>query len=166
MSESASNRLSPGDNAPLFCLPNHSGQLVCLEQFRGSGVVVYFYPKNMTPGCSVEASDFNQLRGEFLAAGLRIVGISPDSPASHQRFISALDLGFELLSDPGHEVMAAWGAYGTKLNYGREVVGTIRSTFVVDGELKIVAALYGVKAKGHARRLLELVGSESGTAEG
>ncbi len=163
MSESRPLRLSRGDQAPPFCLPNHSGQVVCLEQFRGRGAIVYFYPKDMTPGCSVEAEDFNQLRGEFLAEGLPIVGISPDSPASHQRFIAALDLKFELLCDPDYKVMTAWGAYGTKLNYGREVIGTIRSTFVVDGELRIAAAMYGVKAKGHAARLLELVKSELGS---
>jgi peroxiredoxin Q/BCP len=152
------NRLEPGEQAPMFCLPNQDEVEVCLSDFKGEKIVVYFYPKDMTPGCSIEAHDFNEMHDELAKRGYRLIGISPDSATSHRKFREKLGLKFDLLSDPDHQVMESFGAWGTKVNYGKETTGVIRSTFVIDQEGKIEHALYGVKAKGHVERLIKLLG--------
>ncbi|CRF46668.1 Thiol peroxidase, Bcp-type [Helicobacter heilmannii] len=120
-------------------------------------MVLYFYPKDNTPGCTIEAQDFTKLRAEFEAKGAVILGVSPDDTKSHCHFIESEQLNIELLSDPDLEVLKAYGAYGIKNMYGKEVEGVIRSTFVIDQEGKIAHALYNVQAKGHAKRVLELL---------
>jgi thioredoxin-dependent peroxiredoxin len=146
-------RLSPGDTAPAFTLPDADGTKVSLKDFRGRKVVVYFYPAAMTPGCTKQACDFRDNLRQFDRAGFAVVGISPDKPEKLAKFRDAEKLTFPLLSDPSREVLEAYGAYGEKLMYGKTVTGVIRSTFVVDEKGKIEAAQYNVKATGHVDKL-------------
>jgi peroxiredoxin Q/BCP len=151
-------RLSPGDPAPDFTLPDASGTPVSLSDLRGSRVVLYAYPAAGTPGCTAQACDFRDNLASLQAAGYRVVGISPDTPAALARFAEAESLPFPLLSDPDHEVLAAYGAYGEKTLYGRTVTGVIRSTFVLDADGTVETALYNVKATGHVARLRRELG--------
>jgi thioredoxin-dependent peroxiredoxin len=150
---SEQNRLSDGDAAPEFSLPDADGNTVSLSDFRGRSVVVYFYPAASTPGCTKEACDFRDSLAELNEAGFDVLGISPDKPAKLAKFRDAEGLTFPLLSDEDRAVMTAWGAFGEKKNYGKVVQGVIRSTFVVDPDGKIAKALYNVKATGHVERL-------------
>jgi peroxiredoxin Q/BCP len=146
-------RLSPGDPAPDFTLPTDSGGLLRLSDLRGQRVVLYAYPAAMTPGCTTQACDFRDSLSALNAAGLRVVGISPDSPDKLARFREAEHLSFPLVADADRSVLTAYGAYGEKQNYGRTVTGVIRSTFVIDGDGKIEKAMYNVKATGHVAKL-------------
>ncbi|SFP27228.1 peroxiredoxin Q/BCP [Amycolatopsis arida] len=148
-------RLSPGDPAPDFTLPDSTGNEVSLSDFRGRSVVVYFYPAAGTPGCTKQACDFRDNLGELAGADYEVLGISPDKPEKLAKFAEAEGLSFPLLSDPDKKVLTEWGAYGEKKNYGRVVQGVIRSTFVVDPEGTIVKALYNVRATGHVAKLLK-----------
>ncbi|ARD41443.1 thioredoxin-dependent thiol peroxidase [Actinomyces gaoshouyii] len=148
--------LAVGDTAPDFSLADAYGAEVGLAELRqraGAGVVVYFYPRASTPGCTKEACDFRDSLAAWRAAGYEVVGISPDSPAALARFTEKQSLPFPLLSDPDHTVMEAWGAWGEKKNYGRVVTGVIRSTVVVDTAGKVLLAKHNVKATGHVGRL-------------
>ncbi|TDC90001.1 thioredoxin-dependent thiol peroxidase [Saccharopolyspora aridisoli] len=156
---SEQNRLSDGDPAPEFALPDADGNIVSLSDFRGRSVVVYFYPAASTPGCTKEACDFRDSLAELTDAGFDVLGISPDKPAKLAKFRDAEGLTFPLLSDEDRAVMTAWGAFGEKKNYGRVVQGVIRSTFVVDPDGKIAKALYNVKATGHVDRLRREIGA-------
>ncbi len=151
-------KLQPGDPAPAFTLPDQDGRPVDLAGYRGRRVVVYFYPKDDTPGCTREACQFSDALSGFEGAGVDVLGISADDASSHQRFRAKYGLGFRLLTDAGHEVAARYGAYGEKLLYGKPSVGVIRSTFLVDPEGRIERAWYGVRADGHAARVLAEVG--------
>jgi peroxiredoxin Q/BCP len=146
-------RLSEGDPAPDFRLPDSTGAEVSLADFRGRHVLVYFYPAAGTPGCTKQACDFRDNLAELDGAGFAVLGISPDKPAKLARFASDEGLNFPLLSDESREVMTEWGAYGEKQNYGRTITGVIRSTFVVDPDGKIAKALYNVRATGHVAKL-------------
>ena len=148
-------RLETGDKAPKFTLMAHDERKVALKDFAGQPVVVYFYPADDTPGCTKEACQFNDNLRAFSRAGAKVVGISPDGAAKHTRFRAKYSLKFPLLSDPGHEVMTAYGAWGEKTMYGKKTVGTIRSTFLVDGKGTIARAWYNVRADGHAAKVLE-----------
>jgi peroxiredoxin Q/BCP len=148
-------RLEPGDTAPGFTLPDQDGKPVSLSDFAGSTVVVYFYPADDTPGCTKEACQFNENLSAFQRSGAKVVGISPDGAAKHVRFREKYGLSFPLLSDPAHEVMQAYGAWGEKTMYGKKTVGTIRSTFVIDGDGNVVRSWYNVRADGHAAKVLE-----------
>ena len=152
------NRLSPGDTAPDFTLTDDTGGQVRLADLRGTKVIVYFYPAAMTPGCTKEACDFTDSLDSLKAAGYEVLGISPDKPEKLAKFRDAEQLTFPLLSDPDKEVMAAWGAFGEKKNYGKVVQGVIRSTFVVDPHGRISTAQYNVKATGHVERLRKQIG--------
>ena len=147
-------RLTPGDKAPDFTLTNDKGDTVSLSDYAGQRVIVYFYPKANTPGCTTEACDFSENLSQFNDASVAVVGISPDTPEKLAEFRAAHDLGFELLSDPDKEAMTAYGAFGEKKNYGKIVQGVIRSTFLVDADGTIESAQYNVKATGHVGRLL------------
>ncbi len=147
-------RLSPGDPAPDFTLPDSRGETVTLSDLRGRSVVVYFYPAAGTPGCTREACDFRDSLAQLNDAGYRVLGISPDKPGKLATFAEKEGLTFPLLSDPDRTVLTEWGAFGEKKNYGRVVQGVIRSTFVVDPEGTLVVARYNVKATGHVARLL------------
>src|SRR5829696_7827633 len=151
-------RLSPGDPAPDFTLPDADGNPVSLSSYRGRRVIVYCYPAALTPGCTTQAIDFTAAAGDLAQAGLDIVGISPDPPEKLQRFREKEDLGITLVSDADKSVLTAYGAYGPKKLYGKQVVGVIRSTFVVDADGRIEKAQYNVKATGHVAKLRKDLG--------
>ncbi|MFC5288992.1 thioredoxin-dependent thiol peroxidase [Actinokineospora guangxiensis] len=147
------DRLSQGDAAPDFTLPDSDGKPVSLADFRGQSVIVYFYPAAATPGCAKQACDFRDNLGELATAGYAVLGISPDPQAKLAKWVAAESLTFPMLSDADRAVMTAWGAYGEKKMYGKTVTGVIRSTFVVDPDGKIALAQYNVKATGHVAKL-------------
>jgi thioredoxin-dependent peroxiredoxin len=151
-------RLEPGDKAPDFTLPDPSGKPVSLSDLRGHRVVVYFYPAAMTPGCTTEACDFRDNLASLAGAGVKVIGISPDEPDKIAQFVAQERLNFPLLSDPAHEVLEAYGAWGEKQLYGKPVTGVIRSTFVVDADGTIEKAMYNVKATGHVAKLRKELG--------
>ena len=155
-------KLSEADLAPAFTLTNQDGLAVSLADYAGKRVVVYFYPAALTPGCTTQAVDFSTHREALLEAGLSVVGISPDSPEKLATFKAKEGVRITLLSDPEKKILGAYGAFGTKLLYGKEVEGVIRSTFVIDvddtGQGKIVKALYNVRAKGHVDKLMRDLG--------
>ncbi|HEY5186899.1 MAG TPA: thioredoxin-dependent thiol peroxidase [Actinomycetes bacterium] len=146
-------KLQPGDRAPDFSLPDADGKTVALSDYAGRRVVVFFYPAAMTPGCTTQACDFRDSLASLAAAGIDVVGISPDQPAKLAKFRDAEALTFPLLSDPDRSVLTAYGAYGEKMMYGKAVVGVIRSTFVVGADGTLEQAQYNVKAKGHVAKL-------------
>ncbi|MCY7366231.1 MAG: thioredoxin-dependent thiol peroxidase [Frankiaceae bacterium] len=149
----ATPRLSPGDPAPDFTLPDADGNPVALSGLRGRKVVLYAYPAASTPGCTTQACDFRDSLASLQAAGYEVVGVSPDTTEKLARFRAAEGLSFPLLSDPDKAVLTAYGAYGEKSLYGKTVVGVIRSTFVLDEQGTVTAASYAVKAKGHVAKL-------------
>jgi thioredoxin-dependent peroxiredoxin len=146
-------RLSPGDKAPAFTLPDADGTPVELSAYKGRKVVLYAYPAASTPGCTKQACDFRDSLTSLQAQGYEVLGLSPDPVAKLARFRDAEGLAFPLLSDPDKAVLTAYGAYGEKQLYGKTVVGVIRSTFVIDEKGKVEHALYGVKATGHVAKL-------------
>ncbi|WP_239405894.1 thioredoxin-dependent thiol peroxidase, partial [Frankia sp. Cj3] len=154
-------RLTPGDAAPDFTLPDADGNNVLLTAYRGRRVIVYFYPAASTPGCTKQACDFRDSLVQLNNAGIDVLGVSPDKPAKLAKFRDNEKLTFPLLSDPDRAVLTAYGAYGEKTLYGKKTLGVIRSTFVVDAEGKIEKAMYNVRATGHVAKLirdLELAG--------
>jgi peroxiredoxin Q/BCP len=146
-------RLAPGDPAPDFRLTADDGSTVTLANLRGRRVVLYVYPAAMTPGCTKQACDFRDSLDALAAAGLTVVGLSPDAPAKLAKFRERDGLTFPLLSDPDKQVLEAYGAFGEKKLYGKTVVGVIRSTFVIDAEGRIEHAWYNVRATGHVAKL-------------
>ena len=154
-------RLSPGDTAPEFRLLDDAGKEVALSDFLGRKVIVYFYPAAMTPGCTKQACDFTDSLDSLRGAGYEVLGISPDKPEKLAKFRERDALTLTLLSDPGKEVMQAWGAFGEKKLYGKVVEGVIRSTVVVDEEGKVEVAQYNVKATGHVAKLRKDLGLAS-----
>jgi peroxiredoxin Q/BCP len=151
-------RLQPGDPAPDFDLDDDAGGRVRLADLRGSRVVLYAYPAAMTPGCTTEACDFRDSLDSLSAAGITVIGISPDAPAKLATFRAKEQLTFPLVSDPDREVLASYGAFGEKTMYGKVVQGVIRSTFVIDAEGRIEKAMYNVRAKGHVAKLRSELG--------
>ncbi|QPK82905.1 thioredoxin-dependent thiol peroxidase [Corynebacterium qintianiae] len=147
-------RLHKGETAPAFSLVNDEGKTVSLSDYAGRKVLVYFYPKANTPGCTTEACDFSDKLSDFNEASVDVIGISPDTPETLAKFRTDHDLNIELLSDPEKAVMKAWGAYGEKQNYGKTVVGVIRSTFLVGADGTIEELQYNVRAAGHVGRIL------------
>jgi peroxiredoxin Q/BCP len=146
-------KLEKGAAAPSFTLDDENGSPVSLADYAGRNVIVYFYPAASTPGCTTEACDFRDNINSLKSAGYQVLGVSKDAPEALRRFKDEQGLNFPLLSDPELTVHEAYGAYGEKNNYGRIVTGTIRSTFVVDGEGAVVLPLYNVKATGHVSSL-------------
>lgn len=142
--------LAVGAPAPAFTLKDAAGAPVSLSQYAGDWVVLYFYPRDDTPGCTTEACEFTAMWDEFASLGAKVVGVSPDKEASHQRFIEKYKLRVTLLSDPDKKVLAAYGAYGQKLMYGKPVVGVIRSTVLIDPRGRVAKHWPSVKAAGHA----------------
>jgi peroxiredoxin Q/BCP len=151
-------QLAPGQTAPDFTLPAADGSTVSLSDYQGHKVVVYFYPAAMTPGCTKQACDFRDSLASLQAAGYAVLGVSPDTPAKLSRFVERDELTFPLLSDPGHEVLQAWGAWGEKTRYGKKVIGVIRSTVVVGPDGTVELARYNVKATGHVALLRRALG--------
>jgi len=149
------NRLEVGDTAPAFSLQDDAGNTVSLSDYAGKRVVVYFYPRANTPGCTTEACDFRDAMEQLNDSDVAVIGISPDEPDALAKFREDHDLNFPLLSDPEKETLTAYGAFGEKNNYGKKVHGVIRSTFVVEPDGKIGAAKYNVKATGHVARIIK-----------
>jgi len=156
--------IEAGQKAPEFCLPNQDNIEICLRDLKGKWVVLYFYPKDLTPGCTTEACEFTEALPDFEGLDAIILGVSPDSVQKHQKFIEKKDLKITLLSDEEKEVLKAYGAWGPKKLYGKEYEGVIRSTFIIDPEGKIAAVWPKVRVKGHVeavkQRLEELRGGE------
>lgn len=156
-----SNRLNEGDRAPDFSLTSDSGETVSLGDFAGRRVVVYFYPRANTPGCTKEACDFRDSLEQLNGQDIDVVGISPDKPEKLAKFREDHELNFPLLSDPDKEVMTAYGAFGEKKNYGKVTQGVIRSTFLVEPDGTIGLTKYNVKATGHVARILRDMGVDA-----
>lgn len=147
-------KLAAGDKAPAFTLPDQDGKPISLKDFAGSPVVVYFYPKDDTPGCTKEACQFNDNLHAFSGAGVPVLGISADKADKHQAFRAKYGLTFPLLTDADHTVGDAYGAWGEKTLYGKKSVGVIRSTFLIGPDGTITRPWYHVKADGHAAKVL------------
>jgi peroxiredoxin Q/BCP len=150
-------RLAVGDRAPEFTLAADDGQTYALKDLRGRRVVLYFYPRDATPGCTTEACDFRDRQPAFAGAGATVFGVSGDDLKSHARFRSKHALSFPLLSDPDHAVATAYGAYGEKVLYGKKSVGILRSTFVIGPDGAVEAVWQPVKVPGHAEAVLAAV---------
>jgi peroxiredoxin Q/BCP len=146
-------KLEAGDKAPGFAHPSDEGKVLTSADFAGKGLVIYFYPKAFTPGCTGESCDFRDNHKRFAAAGYQIIGVSPDPVDRLAEFRAEHELPFPLLSDEDHEMAEAFGAWGIKKNYGREYEGLIRSTFVIDAGGVVEHAWYNVRAKEHVSRV-------------
>ena len=147
--------LDVGKKAPAFKLESSDGGSVSLSDFRGKNVVLYFYPKDNTPGCTVEAQDFHKALPKLKKLNAVVLGVSRDSIASHCKFRDKFELGFQLLSDPDNEVIAAYGAWGEKTLYGKKSLGIIRTTVVIDEAGKVKKVFPKVKVAGHVDAVLE-----------
>lgn len=151
-----STRLNIGEQAPEFSLPNDEGTTTSLRDFTTAGerVLVYFYPRANTPGCTKQACDFRDSLAELNDLGIKVLGISPDAPEKLAKFRADHELNFPLLSDASKEVMTSYGAFGEKKNYGKIVQGVIRSTFLVEPDGTLSVAMYNVRATGHVARVI------------
>jgi peroxiredoxin Q/BCP len=147
--------IEPGQPFPQFQLMDQHDQPTSLDEFKGRWLVLYFYPKDNTSGCTIEAKDFTGRLSQFQQLGADIVGVSPDDSACHRDFIAAHELKVRLCSDPSHAVMERLGVWGKKLTYGKESVGVIRSTFLIDPQQRLAESWRNVKADGHAEKVLE-----------
>ena len=143
-----------GDKVPNFCLENQHGETVCLEELRGKWVVLYFYPKDNTPGCTTEALEFTELLPQFEALNASVVGVSKDTVESHRKFAEKKGIKITLLADPEKKVIKAFGVWKLKRRFGRESYGVERSTFLIDPKGRIAHVWRNVRAKGHALRVL------------
>jgi peroxiredoxin Q/BCP len=149
--------IEEGKKAPEFALPSSEGGEVRLKDLRGKTVVLYFYPKDDTPGCTREACAFRDSQAALRKKGVVVLGVSGDSLASHEKFKTKYELNFPLLSDPDKAVAKKYGAWGEKVLYGKKTVGMIRSTFVIDGDGVVRRVFPRVKVDGHADQVLEAV---------
>lgn len=146
--------LQKGTKAPDFEGFDENGNRVCLSDFKGKKLVLYFYPKDSTPGCTAEACDLRDNYHRFLSLGYEVLGVSRDSQASHRRFIEKQQLPFHLISDTGLTLLKAYEAWGIKKMYGKETEGTLRTTYVIDEEGVIEEAIAKVNTKNHTQQLL------------
>ncbi|WP_460998044.1 peroxiredoxin [Trueperella pyogenes] len=153
-------KLEVGQAAPDFTLDTVNGPITLSAELERAeqGVIIYFYPRAMTPGCTTEACDFRDSENSLKAAGYTVIGISPDPVERLQKFVDKKELNFPLASDPDKTVMKAWGAFGVKMNYGKKVEGVIRSTVVVGKDGNVLLPLYNIKATGHVARLRRELG--------
>ncbi|QED27425.1 thioredoxin-dependent thiol peroxidase [Microvenator marinus] len=147
-------KLNVGDAVPTFSAESDDAGTVSSKDLKGKKYVLYFYPKDMTPGCTTQACDFNDNLGHFKELGYEVYGVSPDSVASHEQFRKKHDLGFTLLADPEHKLAESFGVWREKKNYGKTYIGLVRSTFFVGEDGKISAIYDNVRAKGHVAKLL------------
>jgi len=147
-----------GKQAPLFTLPDEQGNKVALKSLRGQKVVLYFYPRDDTPGCTKEACGFRDLWSEIRSTGCTVIGVSPDGPEQHQKFMQKYDLPFQLLCDENKKVMEKYGAWGEKMMYGKKTTGVIRSTVLIDEQGKVTKHWRRVsKAADHPAKVLEVL---------
>jgi peroxiredoxin Q/BCP len=147
--------LEPGQQAPDFALLDQNGEKVSLADLRGETIVLYFYPRADTPGCTTQACGIRDRRGDYEAAAVRVIGVSPDEPAALEKFAAKYDLGFTLLADADHAVADAYGAWGEKSMYGKKYMGIVRTTFVVDADGKIARVFPKVQPKKHDTLVLK-----------
>jgi thioredoxin-dependent peroxiredoxin len=147
--------IQKGDRAPDFELPDQNGDPVKLSELRGESVVLYFYPRADTPGCTIQACGIRDRSDEYAAAGARVIGVSPDEPAALNKFAGKYDLGFTLLGDSDHAVADAYGAWGEKSMYGKKYMGMLRSTFIIDPKGKIARVFPKVQPKKHDALILK-----------
>ncbi|WP_127109766.1 thioredoxin-dependent thiol peroxidase [Pararhodobacter zhoushanensis] len=146
-----------GETAPDFTAPTQNGEDLTLSDLRGQPVVLYFYPKDDTPGCTQEAKDFTELGHQFEAAGAKVIGVSKDTVAKHEKFALKYDLGVTLVSDAEGEICEQYGVWGEKKNYGKTYMGITRATFLIDGEGRLAREWPKVKVAGHAEEVLDAV---------
>jgi len=149
--------LTEGAEAPDFTLESDSGDTVSLSQLRGKPVVLYFYPRDDTPGCTTEACEFRDAWADVKRTGAVVLGVSPDTAASHKKFKTKFKLPFPLLADPDHKVAERYGAWGERSMYGRKFQGILRTTFVIGADGRVKKVFERVKPKGHAAEVLELL---------
>ncbi|MDA0969897.1 MAG: thioredoxin-dependent thiol peroxidase [Planctomycetota bacterium] len=149
--------IEEGRKAPDFTLQSHAGEKLKLSSLRGSWVILYFYPKDDTPGCTKEACGFRDALPDLTARNAVVLGVSPDSPESHSRFREKYDLPFTLLADPEHTVAEKYGAWREKTLYGKKSMGIVRSTFVIDAEGRVAKLFKHVRADGHAEKVVAAV---------
>lgn len=147
-------QLKIGDKAPAFSCADENGNIRSIKDYKGKKLVLYFYPKDSTPGCTAEACDLRDNYKTFQKKGYEILGVSPDSASKHQKFIAKYELPFSLLADEDHAVAEAYGAWGEKTLYGRKYMGILRSTFVIDENGKIENIIEKVDTKNHSAQLL------------
>jgi peroxiredoxin Q/BCP len=147
--------IEEGKPAPDFELQSDTGDTVRLSDFRGKPVVLYFYPKDDTPGCTTEACEFRDAYDTYRERGIEILGVSPDDVASHEKFKTKYELPFTLLADPQHKTAEAYGVWGERNFAGKKYMGINRSTFLIDGEGKVARAMLGIKPAGHAAAVLD-----------
>ena len=147
--------IEEGKPAPDFELQTDSGETVKLSDLRGKPVVLYFYPKDDTPGCTTEACEFRDAYDVFRERGIEVLGVSPDDVASHEKFKNKYELPFTLLADPDHSVAEKYGVWGERSFAGRNYMGINRSTFIIDRDGNVAHAMMGIKPAGHAARVLE-----------
>lgn len=146
--------IEEGKPAPDFELESDSGNTVKLSDFRGRSVVLYFYPKDDTPGCTTEACEFRDAYDVFRERGAEILGVSPDDVGSHGKFKTKYELPFTLLADPEHEVAEKYGVWGERSSFGKKSMGITRSTFIIDPDGNVARAMRGIKPAGHASEVL------------
>lgn len=154
MSAVETNRIEEGARAPAFKLPANGGETIALDDFKGKKLVLYFYPKDDTSGCTTESIDFSRLGPEFEKTGAVVVGMSPDSAKSHDKFCAKHDLRLRLLADESKETLGAYGVWVEKSMYGRKYMGVERTTFLIDGAGNISKIWRKVKVPGHAEEVL------------
>ncbi len=147
--------LNVGDTVPDFCLPNQDEEEICFRDIKGKWIVLYFYPKDNTPGCTTEALEFTEALPDFEGLNALVLGVSPDSPKKHRNFIEKKELKITLLADEEKEVCQMFGVWQLKKNYGREYMGVVRSTFIIDPDGKIAAKWEKVRVKGHVEAVKE-----------
>jgi peroxiredoxin Q/BCP len=147
--------LEPGQDAPDFTLLDQDGVEVTLSALRGERIVLYFYPRADTPGCTTQACGVRDRSSDYAAAGARVIGVSPDEPEALKKFSGKYDLGFTLLGDPDHSVADAYGAWGEKSMYGKKYMGMLRSTFIIDADGKIARVFPKVQPKKHDALVLK-----------
>lgn len=157
MAAKANKELKAGDKAPAFEAVDENGKKHALKDYKGKTVILYFYPKDDTPGCTIEACEFRDALADFKAKGAVVLGVSPDGPASHKKFIGKFGLTFPLLADEDKKLCEAFGVWKKKQFMGREYMGVERSTFVIGPDGKLAHVERGVTAKGHAAAMLEKV---------
>ena len=147
--------LKTGMKAPQFCLMDFNNNKICLKKLEGNWIVLYFYPKDNTSGCTIEAQEFTGLHEEFKKNECLVIGISPDNCASHQKFVEKYELTIQLLSDPEKKVLTEYGVWREKSMYGKKYMGVLRSTALINPTGNIEKIYYGVSAKGHAKEILD-----------
>jgi peroxiredoxin Q/BCP len=150
--------LEEGATAPDFKEKNQNGEEISLTDFRGKKVILYFYPKDNTPGCTAESCNLRDNYSDLIAKGFEVIGVSPDSEKSHTNFISKYDLPFNLIADTDKKILKAYGAWGLKKMYGKEYEGVLRTTYVIDEAGKILKTITKVKTKDHSAQILDELG--------